>query len=185
MGGSYRAPGVPPGGHRPVPAGHCGSPHSPPPPGCPPELAARALRAVVPPRPVAVNTGWNLLLVKDSLLENHRPHCLNPQPGLRPRSKGVRVSGILPLPGFTLRTICGSSLQTRGDGPWPALQTPCQLPTGSPVSNHCTCFCKLCTWGWVGGLCSPLQRQMTHHYLSPSIESTEEPEVKLPISIRS
>lgn len=153
MGGSYHAPGVLPGGHRPVPACHCGPPHSLPPLGCPPELAARALGAAVPPRPVAVNTGWNLLLVKDSLLENHRPHHLNPQPGLRPRSQGVRVSGILPLPGSTLCTICGSSPQTRGDGPRPALQTPCQLPTGSPVSNHCTCFCKLCTWRWVGGLC--------------------------------
>ena len=61
-----------------MPAGHCGLPHSPSPPGCPPELAAPALRAAVPPRPVAVNTGWNLLLVKDSLLENHRPHRLKP-----------------------------------------------------------------------------------------------------------
>lgn len=71
---------------------------------------------------------------------------LNPSQasGHAPRGVGVSGTPFLPLPSCTLCTVCGSSSQTRGDGPWPALQPP-PAPQGSRASR-CTCFCKLRSW---------------------------------------
>lgn len=148
-GGKYHAPGVPSSGHRPVP----GTPLWPAPLPAHPGLPSRA-GCPCPQGCGASKASGSDHRTEPAAHEGQPAHRLNPSQasGHAPRGGGGSESPgppFLPLPSCILCTICGNSSQTRGDGPWPALQTPRQLPRGSPVSSHCRCFCKLHSWVYV------------------------------------